>query len=203
MRFRMICWRLSRRPRPAAPPESGQQPSGLSARPASRDPSGPGAAPPAPADQDRRGSRRLLVAAELLRRSEDIDRVAAITRVPVALLELVRDELGVQGTGKPAAVVSTGGISIPGERPGGQDERLGQQPELGRRALARPRHAIIVLVLTEIAAVASIAACLSALIWHRPGLAALAGLPAALMFAVFLVSRILARRREPRPFTRH
>jgi hypothetical protein len=30
----------------------------------------------------------------------------------------------------------------------------------------------------------------------------LAGLAAALMFAVFLVPRILARRREPPPFTR-
>jgi hypothetical protein len=29
-----------------------------------------------------------------------------------------------------------------------------------------------------------------------------AGLAAALMFAVFLAPRILARRREPRPFTR-
>ena len=137
-----------------------------------------------------------------MRRGGDIDQVAVITRVPVALLELVRDEIGDQGTGKPDAV-STGGISIPGERPGGQDERFGQQLEQARRHQARARHAIIVLVITEIAATASIVASVAALIWHRAGLAALAGLAAALMFAVFLVSRILAWRRGPRPFPRH
>jgi hypothetical protein len=205
MRFRMICWRLLRRPRPAPSPVSGPRPPAMSARPATRDPSAPAGVPPAPAsaDPDRRGSRRLLVAAELLRRGDDIGRVAAITRVPVALLELVRDEIGDQGTGKPAATASTGGIGDRGARPDGQDERLGEQLELGGRQLARARHRIVVLVLTEVAAAASVAACLAALVWHRPGLAALAGLAAALMFAVFLVSRILARRREPRPFTRH
>jgi hypothetical protein len=145
----------------------------------------------------------MLIAAELLRRGDDIGRVSAITRVPVALLELIRDEIGDQGTGRPAAAAGTGGISIPGERPGVRDDRTGQQLEQARRHQASARHAIIVLVLTEIAAVASIAACLAALIWHRPDLAALAGAAAGLMFAVFLVPRIMARRRKPRPFTRH
>jgi hypothetical protein len=95
----------------------------------------------------------------------------------VALLELIRDELGEQG--QPAAVASRSGISMPGTRPGAQDDRLGRQLEQARRHQARARHAIIVLALTEVAAVASIAACLAALIWHTPGLAVLAGLAAA------------------------
>jgi hypothetical protein len=125
MRFRMICWRLFRLPRPATSPVSGPRPPAMSARPASRAPSGPANVAPAPADQDRRGSRRLLVAAELLRRGDDIDRVAAITRVPVALLELIRDELGEQG--QQAAAASRSGISMQGTRPGAQDDRLGRQ----------------------------------------------------------------------------
>jgi hypothetical protein len=86
--------------------------------------------------------------------------------------------------------------------PADQDRRGCRRLLVAAGLLRRGRHAIIVLVLTEIAAVASIAACLAALLWQRPGLAALAGAAAALMFAVFLVSRILARRREPRPSPR-
>ena len=192
MRFRMIYWRLFRRPRLVTSRLSGPRSPAMSARPASRDTSGPAAV--APADQDHCGSLRLLVAAALLRRGDDIGRVAALTSVPVALLELVRDEHGDQGTGGQPAV-GTGGISDP--RRGMQDDRIGQQLELCRRRQARARHAIIVLVVTEVAAVASIVAGLAALIWHSTGLAALAGVAAALMFAVFLATRLLARRRGP------
>lgn len=193
MRFRMMYWRLFRRPRLVTSRLSGPRPPAMSARPASRDTSGPAAV--VPADQDHRGSLRLLVAAALLHRGDDIGRVAALTSVPVALLELVRDEHGDQGTSEPAA--SAGGISDLGAARGRRDDRIGQHLELRRRHLARARHMVVVLVLTEIAAVASIGASLAALLWHSTDLAELAGLGAALLFAVFLATRLPARRGEP------
>ena len=162
MWFRMIYWRLFRRPRSVTSQLSDPKPPAISARTASRDTSRPAAV--VPADQDHRGSLRLQVAAALLHRGDDIGRVAALTSVPVALLELVRDEHGDQGTSEPAA--SAGGISDLGAERGRRDDRIGQHLELRRRHLARARHMVVVLVLTEIAAVASIGASLAALIWH-------------------------------------
>jgi len=182
MWFRMIYWRLIRRPRPVTSQLSDPKPPAISARTASRDTSSPAAV--ASADQDDRGSLRLLVAAALLRRGDDIGRVAALTGVRVALCELVREHSD-QGTGEQAA--STDGISEPGGRRGAQDDRIGQQLELGRRRQARGRHAITVLVLTEVATVGS----------------ALAGVAGALGFAVFLVTRIRAWRGPGRPRSPH
>jgi len=198
MWFRMIYWRLIRRPRPVTSQLSDPKPPAISARTASRDTSSPAAV--ASADQDDRGSLRLLVAAALLRRGDDIGRVAALTGVRVALCELVREHSD-QGTGEQAA--STDGISEPGGRRGAQDDRIGQQLELGRRRQARGRHAITVLVLTEVATVGSVVACLAALVWHSPDLAALAGVAGALGFAVFLVTRIRAWRGPGRPRSPH
>lgn len=189
MRLRMIYWRLFRRPRLAPPRLSGPGLPAVSARSATRGTSGPAAVPQA--DQDYRGSVRLLVAAELLRRGDDKGRVAALTSVPVALPELIRGEQADQGAGEPAA--STGGTGGPGALRGGQDDRVGRQLELRRRNQSCARHTIIVLVITEISAVASLAA----LVWRSTDVAALAGVTAALMFAVFLATRLLARRGRP------
>ena len=44
-------------------------------------------------DPDRHGSRRTLLAGVLLRRGNQVDQVAEVTGIPIALVELIRDEL--------------------------------------------------------------------------------------------------------------
>ncbi len=41
-------------------------------------------------DADRRASRRMLLAAAMLRRGDDQDRISKITGVPAAMIDLIR-----------------------------------------------------------------------------------------------------------------
>jgi hypothetical protein len=94
----------------------------------------------------------------------------------------------------------TSPVSSPQAAPAGARPARRAPPELAPvPAAVRARHASTVLVITELAVAASIVASLAALIWHSTDPAALAGLAATLMCAVFRVTRLPARRGRGRP----
>ena len=117
----------------------------------------------------------MQLAALMLRRGDDVNVVAADTEVPVAMLELLRAEL------EAAAEHS-------------QNLRW----EAYRRRSARIRRTIIVAVSIEVVALANIVACITAFLRHDRGLGLVTGVvAAALMIAVYLIGRPLARTLRP------
>jgi len=108
----------------------------------------------------------MLLAAAMLRRGDDIDRVAAISDVPYALLDLISGELS--GTSRSTA------------------EELG--PE---RRTRRASRRFIAVVIIEIAATANIAGCVVALLRHDTDLGVLTAVIAgSLTVAVTLLARL-------------
>ena len=129
--FRAITWRLRRHPQPstcpvipgdtAPPPASpGQAECGLHSDRPLDGPEGH----LVPAGLEDRGSSRMLLAAAMLRRGDNIDQVEAISDVPYALLDLMSAELSGTGSSRRPA---TGEVcpgrdvrgGIPGALPGG------------------------------------------------------------------------------------
>jgi hypothetical protein len=174
--FRGITWRLRRRPPPStcpvipadtAPPPASREKAECSAH--SGPPLDGPERHPALAGVDDRGSSRMLLAAAMLRRGDDIDRVAAISDVPAALLDLMSGEL----SGTDSNRRSTTGELRPGRRT--------------RRASQR----FIAAVAIEIAAAVNIAGCVVALLRHDAGLAVLTAVIAgSLTLAVTLLARL-------------
>ena len=118
--------------------------------------------------EDHRASHRMLLAAALLRQGEDIGTVAAETHVPMALLELVRDELGHQAT--------------PPQHP-----RHSQ-----RRRSPRAWQRVAAVAVIEVA-IANIVMSITALVWHSGSLGMLSGIVTiVLVLAVTLLSRLLS-----------
>lgn len=116
--------------------------------------------------RETRPSHRTLLAAALLREGEGLDQVCQVTGVPVAFLELIRDE----------------------------DTRL--HPERVTPPMARSRVACTCLsvFVVAVAAVALIIICISALFHHRPGLAMVTGvIGVALIGTGWTLARVLAR----------
>ncbi len=109
----------------------------------------------------------MLLAAVLLRRGDSIIEVAARTRVPLALLEMVREELDSNG-----------------EAPRAQ---IPQPARFGSSRRTRRKLGALVIVVT---ALANITACVTALLWHNPTLGMLTGIVAiALVVAVTVLGR--------------
>ncbi len=131
-------------------------------------------------DRETRPSHRTLLAAALLREGDDVDWVCEVTGVPVALLELIRDE------------------NTP-------SECLHGVPPVGKARLRFARMAIVLVVALELAAAANLIVYLSALIQHRPAVAVLTGLlEAVLITALWASIRVLAPRLGvPDPYRPH
>jgi hypothetical protein len=108
---------------------------------------------------------RMLRAAGMLRRGEDIVAVAALTGVSVALLELLRTDLA----------QDTGTHHQQGLAP----------PERQRRSW--PRWRLVVLVVIELVAMANIAAAVTALVRHSTGLGVLSGVVAITLTLIILL----------------
>ena len=121
--------------------------------------------------EDHRASHRMLLAAALLRQGQDIGTVAAETHVPMALLELVRDELGHQAT--------------PPQHPR-------HPPHSQRRRSPRAWQRVAAVAVVEVA-IANIVMSITALVWHSGSLGMLSGIVAfVLVLAVTLLSRLLS-----------
>ncbi len=103
----------------------------------------PGPPEPAP-DRDHRASLRTLLAAELLRRGEDLAHVAEVTGVPVALVELIRTEQV---------------LEVPA--PNTSRDRSGWKVQQQR--LVKNRMLVFVAVVIDVAAVANLVVGITAL----------------------------------------
>jgi hypothetical protein len=124
---------------------------------------------PVSAGPEDRGSPRMLLAAAMLRNGDDIDRIAAVSDVPAALLHLMRDELS--RTESPRLHVT---------------EEL--RPRRRNRHASRRFTAVMVI---EIAVAANIAGCVAALLLHNTGLVVLTVVIAgSLILAVSLLARL-------------
>lgn len=123
------------------------------------------AAPLPDADDDRRASVRMQLAALMLRRGDDVGDVAVATDVPVAMLDLLRGEVA-------------------------DEADLNQQRRAAVHYARRRRRVVAAVLIIEVAAVANIILCITALIRHDAGLGILASLiPAALVLAVYAVAK--------------
>ncbi|NHN55822.1 hypothetical protein G9U51_08545 [Calidifontibacter sp. DB0510] len=121
-------------------------------------------------DPDHRASYRVLLVAARLRRGDDPARVAASTGVPLALVELIADELatraGDDSTRKPSAH---------------------PRPQRRRR---RRKTFIAAVIALEAVAIGNIVATITAALHHVPALAALTGvLSILLILSVWALAR--------------
>jgi hypothetical protein len=113
----------------------------------------------------------MQCAALMLRRGDDIEHVAVATDVPVAMLELFAAEVADD-------------VAAPDQQ--GRD---------AQRGVTWGRLFIGTLILIEIAAVANIIACVTALVRPDTGLASLSAvLAVALTLAVYAVARLHSAR---------
>ena len=203
MRFPMIRRRSPGGRRPLLPPPADLSPSTAQTRAIPGDPN-PAKTPTRTqkrvptTDPDHRSSRRILLATLLLRRGDDISKVAAVTAVPMALLELIRDAHGTN----PIVARSDHTEATPIEPPTGSpprgdvladavaESRPDHRSTTDCRRPRRARRVLAALVAIQVAAAGNIVACLIALVRHNPDLAVLTGITAAaLTISVFLLTR--------------
>jgi len=176
--MRLLHWRLFHRhrpetlPLPSAPegfPSEGERGMG------SGEPMAPRELPEAGApraDHDHRASLRTRYAAILLDRGEDLAVVSAITGVPIALLELIRDERFEQDV----------------------HDRDVVRWQAHRTRSVKARWALVAVVLIDVVAVVNIGVCVTALYYRRADLVVLTGVVAgALVLAVWVLERVVTR----------
>lgn len=131
--------------------------------------------PPPESDRDQRGSRRMLLAAALLRNGYDLTDIAVITDVPVAMLQLLHEEQAAE------------------------DRRRTETSNLYRQHFRHNRRVIRVLAVIAVAAVANFLASLTALLQRDAALGFVTGLVATtLVLALYVIARPLARESRTR-----
>jgi len=132
----------------------------------------PGPPKPAP-DRDHRASLRILLAANLLRRGEDLAHVSEVTGVPVALAELIQAE------------------QVPEHNP--SRDRAGW--EVQQQRLVRKRMLVFVVVVIDVAALANLVVGITALYQRSAALGVVTGIIAlVVVLIVSAVHRIVFRR---------
>jgi hypothetical protein len=137
---------------------------------------------------DQRGTRRIILAVAMLRRDGDIDQVVYLTGLPCPLIELIHNELEKD---------EPEGADLRNRADPRFDERLRRL----RRRFRQARQLAIVTVIIEVAALANIAAAVTALIRHSLDIGVVTGVIAlALMLAVWTLARAVT---PTQPRTQH